>query len=159
MTISFVVIEHVFPTSNRALRTSVKSISTIRILLCQHKDLKGLANSVFYCTEAHRERALSTPSQWHLVMGNIFPAVVASNRFGREYSIQITIKMNMASSFGEDMFFVLEFCLFGWFGLFTVARFFWLVGFLGWLIRGFCSWCFVWCFFFYIPGIHNIPCT
>lgn len=57
--------------------------------------------------------------------------MVASNRFGREYSIQITIKMNMASSFGEDMFFVLEFCLFGWFGLFTVARFFWLVGFLG----------------------------
>lgn len=57
--------------------------------------------------------------------------MVASNRFGREYSIQITIKMNMASSFGEDMFFVLEFCLFVWFGLFTVARFFWLVGFLG----------------------------
>lgn len=119
MAIRFVLIEHIFPTSDRDLRTSVKSISTIRILLCQHKELRDLANSVFYCSKVHRERAL--------LIGNIFPAIVANNRFGREYSIQVTKKTNMASSFGKIMFFLLGFCLVGWFGLFTVAGVF-LVG-------------------------------
>lgn len=76
----------------------------------------------------HREKVLSRLFQWHLLMENIFSAMVASSRFGREYSIQVTIKMNMVSSFGEDMSFLLGFCLFDWFGLFA------LEGFFGWLI-------------------------
>lgn len=86
MSIMFRVTKHIFPILDRGLRASVKTMSNIRILLCQRKDLKDLKTSVPYYMEA--EIALPAQSQCHLL--NIFLAMITCNRLGRKYSVYLT---------------------------------------------------------------------
>lgn len=78
--------EYIFPTSHRGLRTSVKINDNHQNPSLTTQRLKRLRKpSVFYCTEVQRETALSTSSQCHLLMANVFPAMITSKSWKEVY--------------------------------------------------------------------------
>lgn len=149
MPIMFVVTEHIFPTSDRGLRTSIKSMTTIRILLCQHKDLRDLENTVYSTVQKFTEK-----QQFNTIP---VPFVNGKHISSSDYKEQTWKEVFYKSDHKKRT--ILE--VFVWLVPLRESVLFWAWGFVCFELwvegGGGCCWGFF--LFFYLPRIHNIPCT